>query len=58
MSFFSAEAAQATVDLELAALAWLLHSVPIGSLALVAAVVLAVSWLLLGEARPHATHSR
>jgi hypothetical protein len=56
MTPFSPEAAQAIVDVELVLLAWLVRSVPVGALVLMAAVVLAVSWLCSTETRIHAMH--
>jgi hypothetical protein len=58
MTPFSPDATQAFLDVELVIVAWLLRSVPLGALVLLAAVALAVAWLSWTEARVHPAHGR
>jgi len=58
MTFFSADGAGALVDLQLAALASMVQSVPFGALVLMAAIALGVSWLSWTESRSRATPGR
>jgi hypothetical protein len=55
---FSPEALQAFANIELTVLAYLLRSLPFGTLALMAVVVLAVSWLCHTETRTYQAHHR
>jgi len=55
---FSPEALQAFADAELTVLAYLLHNLPFGALALLAVAVGAVSWLCHTETRTYQAHRR
>ena len=58
MTPYTAESAQAFLDVELAAIAWLFRSLPFGALVLLVAVVVAVGWLSWTEVRLHPGHGR
>ena len=58
MTPFSADTAQAIVDVQQIAIDWLLGFMPVSALVLIAAVGLAVSWLSWTESGSHAAHAR
>ena len=58
MTPYSADAAQAILNAQQMALDWLLGSLPVGAVVLIAAVSLAVSWLSWSERRGRPAHVR
>jgi len=55
---FSPEVLQAFANIELTALAYLLRTLPFGTLALLAVVLFGVSWLCHTETRRYQAHHR